>query len=94
MNSIIISCSCTILCRVLILTDESSGGQKAVKAEGLLRGLVCCALSCNETGGCSGGRGGSCNLGGCLLYYPTVLSRGHHTHTGKRAEGDRTNPNV
>lgn len=32
MNSIIIFCSCTVLCWVLILTDESSGGQKAVKS--------------------------------------------------------------
>ena len=34
MNSIIIFCSCTVLCWVLILTDESSGGQKAVKSGG------------------------------------------------------------
>lgn len=33
MNSIIIFCSCTVLCWVLILTDESSGGQKAVESE-------------------------------------------------------------
>ena len=32
MNSIIIFCSCTLLYWALILTDESSGGQKAVKS--------------------------------------------------------------
>lgn len=46
-----------------------------------MQGLVCCGLSCNEAGGCRGVRGGGCNLESCLLYYPTVLSLGHHTRT-------------
>lgn len=32
MNSVIISCSRAVLCWVLIQTDDSSGGQKAVKS--------------------------------------------------------------
>lgn len=39
MNSIIIFCSCIVLCWVLILTDESSGGQKAVKSGGAVAGF-------------------------------------------------------
>lgn len=39
MNSVIIFCSCTVLCRALILTDESSGGQKAVKSTEAVAGF-------------------------------------------------------
>lgn len=57
MNSIIIFCSRTLLYWALILTDERSGGQKAVKSgKRLLQGLVRRGLSCNEAGGCSGVR--------------------------------------
>lgn len=40
MNCIIIFSSCTVLCWVLILTDESSGGQKAVKSVEAVAGFI------------------------------------------------------
>lgn len=60
---------------MLILTDESSGGQTVVKSGPTVAGVHCSVASAVMKQVESGKvRGGSCNLGGRLLYYPHCLA--------------------